>query len=149
LSLPGCPEVFAIGDLVLVLDETGRPVSGVSPAAMQMARHVAHLIKADLVTPATSPRPAFRYWDKGSMATIGRSAAFAENRRLKLSGGVAWLVWLGVHPIFLIGFRKKLAVLFQWAYAYCNCKRGARIIVGGVMPDAADRVSSKSINRSS
>lgn len=130
LSLPGYPEVFAIGDLALVLDETGRPVPGVSPAAMQMARHVAHLIKADLVTPGTASRPAFRYWDKGSMATIGRSAAVAEIKRLKLSGGLAWLVWLGVHLIFLIGFRNKLAVLLQWAYAYCTYKRGARIIVG-------------------
>lgn len=129
LSLPDHPEVFAIGDLALVLDETGRPVPGVSPAAMQMARHVAHLIKADLVTPGTAARPAFRYWDKGSMATIGRSAAVAEIKRLKLSGGVAWLVWLGVHLIFLIGFRNKLAVLLQWAYAYCTYKRGARIIV--------------------
>jgi len=129
LSLPDHPEVFAIGDLALVLNETGRPVPGVSPAAMQMARHVAHLIKADLATPGTGSRPAFRYWDKGSMATIGRSAAVAEIKRLKLSGGVAWLVWLGVHLIFLIGFRNKLAVLLQWAYAYCTYKRGARIIV--------------------
>lgn len=129
LSLPGHPEVFAIGDLALVLDETGRPVPGVSPAAMQMARHVARLIKADLATPSPASRPAFRYWDKGSMATIGRSAAVAEIKRLKLSGGVAWLVWLGVHLIFLIGFRNKLAVLLQWAYAYCTYKRGARIIV--------------------
>jgi NADH:ubiquinone reductase (H+-translocating) len=129
LSLPDHPEVFAIGDLVLVLDETGRPVPGVSPAAMQMARHVARLIKADLATPGTVSRPAFRYWDKGSMATIGRSAAVAEIKRLKLFGGVAWLVWLGVHLIFLIGFRNKLAVLLQWAYAYCTYKRGARIIV--------------------
>jgi NADH dehydrogenase len=130
LSLPGHPEVFAIGDLALVLDETGRPVPGVSPAAIQMARHVAHLIKADLVSHSTASRPTFRYWDKGSMATIGRSAAVAEIKRLKLSGGVAWLVWLGVHLIFLIGFRNKLAVLLQWAYAYCTYKRGARIIVG-------------------
>ncbi|MGH7972620.1 MAG: NAD(P)/FAD-dependent oxidoreductase, partial [Limisphaerales bacterium] len=128
LSVPGHPEVFAIGDLALVLDENGRPVPGVSPAAMQMARHVARLIKADLVTHGAAARPAFRYWDKGSMATIGRSAAVAEIKRLKLSGWVAWLVWLGVHLIFLIGFRNKLAVLLQWAYAYCTYKRGARII---------------------
>ena len=129
LSVPGHPEVFAIGDLALVLDESGHPVPGVSPAAMQMARHVARLIKSDLDNRAAAPRPAFRYWDKGSMATIGRSAAVAEIKRLRLSGWVAWLAWLVIHLIFLIGFRNKLAVLLQWAYAYCSYKRGARIIV--------------------
>jgi NADH:ubiquinone reductase (H+-translocating) len=130
LSVPGHPEVFAIGDLALVLDETGRPVPGISPAAMQMARHAARIIEADLGGNGGTPRPTFRYWDKGSMATIGRSAAVAEFRRLKLSGWVAWVAWLGVHLIFLIGFRNKLAVLLQWAYAYCSYKRGARIITG-------------------
>ena len=135
LSVPGHPEVFAIGDLALVLDEAGRPVPGVSPAAMQMAAHVAHLIESNIAAPATGPRPSFRYWDKGSMATIGRSAAVAEIRRWKLSGRFAWLAWLVVHLIFLIGFRNKLAVLLQWAYSYFTYKRGARIITGLDAPE--------------
>ena len=142
LSLPGHPEVFAIGDLARALDANGRPVPGVSPAAMQMARSVARLIEADIATHGTASRPAFRYWDKGSMATIGRSAAVAEIRGLKLTGWMAWMAWLGVHLIFLLGFRNKLAVLLQWAYAYCTYKRGARIITGathrGEVPAESD-----------
>lgn len=134
LTVPGHPDVFAIGDLALVLDADGHPVPGVSPAAMQMARHVARLIEADLAGGGPAPRPAFRYWDKGSMATIGRSAAVAEIKQWKLSGWIAWMAWLSVHLIFLLGFRNKLAVLLQWAYAYCTYKRGARIIIGAVHP---------------
>jgi NADH:ubiquinone reductase (H+-translocating) len=91
---------------------------------------VARVVAADLTTDGAAPRPAFRYRDKGSMATIGQSAAVAEIGCLKLSDWPAWLAWLGVHLIFLIGFRNKLAVLLQWAYAYCTYKRGARIITG-------------------
>jgi NADH dehydrogenase len=130
LSVPGHPDVFAIGDMALVLGEDGKPVPGVSPAAMQMARHVARLIERELGPGGRSPRPPFRYRDKGSMATIGRSAAVAKMGRFEFSGFPAWLAWLGVHLIFLIGFRNKLAVLLQWAYAYLTYKRGARIITG-------------------
>jgi NADH dehydrogenase len=130
LSLPDHPEVFAIGDMALVLAEDGKPVPGVSPAAMQMAKHIARLIENELLPGGNSPRPPFRYRDKGSMATIGRSAAVAKMGRLEFSGFPAWLAWLGVHLIFLIGFRNKVAVLLQWAYAYCTYKRGARIITG-------------------
>jgi NADH dehydrogenase len=130
LSLPDHPEVFAIGDMALVLGEDGKPTPGVSPAAMQMARHVARLIESTLALSGESPRPPFRYRDKGSMATIGRSAAVAKMGRFEFSGFPAWLAWLGVHLIFLIGFRNKLAVLLQWAYAYLTYKRGARIITG-------------------
>jgi NADH dehydrogenase len=130
LSVPGHPEVFAIGDIALVLGADGKPVPGVSPAAMQMARHVARLIENELVPGGKSSRPPFQYRDKGSMATIGRSAAVAKMGRLEFSGFTAWLAWLGVHLIFLIGFRNKLAVLLQWAFAYCTYKRGARIITG-------------------
>jgi NADH dehydrogenase len=131
LSLPGHPEVFAIGDLALVLQENGEPVPGVSPAAMQMAGHVARIIGDELdLGPGRAPRPPFRYWDRGTMATIGRSAAVAWIGRLHFSGLFAWLAWLLVHLIFLIGFRNKLAVLLQWAYSYFAYKRGARIITG-------------------
>jgi NADH dehydrogenase len=128
LSLPGHPEVFAIGDLALVLDQTGKPVPGVSPAAMQMGRHTARLIQRELEVGAGSSRAPFRYFDKGTMATIGRSAAVAKIGKLEFSGFFAWLSWLFIHLLFLIGFRNKAAVLLQWSYSYFAYKRGARII---------------------
>lgn len=129
LSLPGHPEVFAIGDLALVLQGNGKPVPGVSPAAMQMGRHVARIIDDELTLGAgQAPRPQFKYRDKGTMATIGRSAAVAMIGKLKMSGWPAWLAWLFVHLIFLIGFRNKLFVLMQWTYSYFMYKRSARII---------------------
>jgi len=116
-----------------VLREDGKPVPGVSPAAMQEARHVARLVEQDLALAerggrGPQERPAFRYFDKGTMATIGRSAAVAQMRHLHLSGFFAWVAWLFVHLIFLIGFRNKLSVLLNWAYSYFTYKRGARII---------------------
>jgi len=150
LSIPGHPEMFAIGDLALVMDHDGKPVPGICPAAMQMGRFVAKLIRDEIETrqPLTRPRPngttlspsdgekdgargnhpAFKYWDKGTMATIGRSAAVAWIGRLKISGFPAWLAWLFIHLVFLIGFRNRLAVLLQWTYSYFTYKRGARII---------------------
>jgi NADH:ubiquinone reductase (H+-translocating) len=131
LSLPDHPKVFAIGDMALVLDGKGKLVPGVSPAAMQMGRHVARLILDELeVGPGQAARPAFKYWDKGTMATIGRSAAVAKVGKLEFSGFVAWVAWLFIHLIFLVGFRNKLAVLLQWAYSYFAYKRGARIVTG-------------------
>lgn len=129
LSLPGHPEVFAIGDLALVLEDNGRPVPGVSPAAMQMGKHVARMVEKEIrgALP-TGTRPAFKYWDKGTMATIGRSAAVAWIGKFKFSGWFAWLAWLFVHLIFLVGFRNRLAVLFQWTYSYFSFKRSARLI---------------------
>jgi NADH dehydrogenase len=131
LSVPGHPEVFAVGDLAFVLQENGQPVPGVSPAAMQMGRHVAKIISDELdLGPARAPRPPFHYWDRGTMATIGRSAAVAWIGKLKFSGLLAWLAWLFVHLIFLIGFRSKVAVLLQWTYSYFAYKRSARLITG-------------------
>jgi NADH dehydrogenase len=131
LSLPGHPEVFAVGDLAIVLQKNGEPVPGVSPAAMQMGRHVARIICDELALgPGRAPRPPFKYWDKGTMATIGRSKAVAWVGKFHFSGLFAWLAWLLVHLIFLIGFRNKLAVLLQWTYSYFTYKRGARIITG-------------------
>jgi NADH dehydrogenase len=129
LSLPGHPEIFAIGDMALVLKADGKPVPGVSPAAMQMGKHVAKILKAELRPGAqAAARPAFKYFDKGTMATIGRSAAVALIGKVKLSGMAAWLAWLFVHLIFLVGFRNRTAVLFQWAYSYFSYRRSARII---------------------
>ena len=132
LSVPGHPEIFAIGDNALVLQDDGKPVPGVSPAAMQEAKHVARIIEDELSAPSPAQvhRPPFKYWDKGTMATIGRSAAVAMIRDLKLSGFIAWVVWLFVHLIFLVGFRNRLAVLLQWTYSYFAYKRGARIVTG-------------------
>jgi NADH dehydrogenase len=136
LSLPGHPEVFAIGDLALVLDAQGKPVPGVSPAAMQMARHVADIIEDSLAGKPLSGRPPFRYWDKGTMATIGRSAAVAKVGPLELTGLLAWLAWLFIHLLFLVGFRNKAGVLLHWIYSYFTYKRGARIVFGTGNPIA-------------
>jgi NADH dehydrogenase len=135
LSLPGRPEVFAIGDMAIVLCEDGKPVPGVSPAAMQMAGHAVQIIEDELAAPGPGHalRPAFKYWDKGTMATIGRSAAVACTGPFHLTGFIAWVAWLFVHLVFLIGFRNRLAVLLQWAYSYFTYKRGARIITS--LPD--------------
>jgi NADH dehydrogenase len=137
LSVPGHPEMFAIGDMALVLEADGKPVPGVSPAAMQMAKHVARIIENDIAFPGGVARPAFKYWDKGTMATIGRSAAVAQVGKFEFSGFIAWLAWLGIHLIFLVGFRNKISVLFQWFYSYLTYKRGARIITKGIQNPAA------------
>lgn len=128
LSLPGYPNAFAVGDIALLLQKDGKPVPGVSPAAMQEAKHVAMIIENELTSPGVAVRPPFEYFDKGTLATIGRSAAVAHIGPFKISGLLAWLTWLFVHLLFLVGFRNKLAVLLQWAYSYFAYKRGARII---------------------
>lgn len=129
-SIPGHPEVFAIGDITTLTDARNQRVPGVSPAAMQMGRYVAERIHEDLMHGKAAPRPPFVYFDKGSMATIGRSAAVAEVAGMKFSGWTAWMMWLFIHLVFLVGFRNKLAVLLQWFYSYIRYKRGARIITG-------------------
>lgn len=135
LSLPGRPEVFAVGDLAAVVDRDGQMVPGVSPAAIQEAQHVARQLEDELDGHPGARRP-FNYWDKGSMATIGRSAAVAKMGNLELTGWVAWAAWLLVHLLFLVGFRNRVAVLWQWTYSYFTYRRGARIITGvGQSPD--------------
>lgn len=126
LSIPEHPQVFVIGDLAHV-DQDGQPVAGVAPAAIQMGRHAARAITARL--DGDTPGP-FRYVDRGTMATLGRSAAIAQIRRISLSGFPAWLAWLFVHLVFLIGFRNRLVVLFEWAKSYLTYGRSARLIVG-------------------
>ncbi len=133
LSLPGHPEVFVAGDLAALQQPDGRPVPGVAPAAKQMGRYVASRIRAQLASaagPAAAPAP-FRYRDWGNLATIGRMAAVVEFGRLKLSGLLAWWFWLAAHVFFLIGFRNRLIVLTNWAWAYWTYQRHARVIVGG------------------
>lgn len=128
LSVPGFPEVFVAGDLAR-FEQDGRLVPGVAQPAMQGGAHAAANIMCRIRGEATLP---FRYKDKGSMATIGRAAAIAEFPRLKLSGLPAWLAWLFVHIIFLIGFRNRILVMIQWAWAYLTFQRGARLITGEV-----------------
>lgn len=132
LSVPGHPEAFAIGDIVTLKDVNGVEVPGVAQGALQMAAHVADVLECELRGTHYAPvgRKPFAYRDKGSMATIGRSAAVAEIGKFKLSGFVAWLAWLAVHLMFLVGFRSKFSVLMQWMYSYITFKRGARIITG-------------------
>ncbi len=138
LSLPGHPEVFALGDMVSLTDRKGQIVPGLSPAAIQMGEYTANLIAQDLrdrdrSATKGSPlrdREAFAYWDKGTMATIGRSKAVAQVGKLHFSGYLAWITWLFVHLIFLVGFRSKISVFMQWTYSYLTYKRGARIITG-------------------
>lgn len=126
-SVPGRPEVFVAGDLAALAREDGRPVPGVAPAALQMGKHLARTIQRDLAGKERSP---FRYVDKGNLATIGRAAAVAEIARLKLSGLAAWLVWVFVHILYLIGFRNRLLVMVQWSWAYLTYQRGIRLITG-------------------
>ena len=124
-SIPGRDEVFVIGDQAQFATGEGRPLPGLSPVAMQQGRHVAKNIVA-LLRGGTTTR--FAYHDKGIMATIGRHAAVAEMGSLRMSGFVAWLAWLFIHIVFLVGFRNRLSVLFNWAYAYVTYGRGARLI---------------------
>ncbi|ACB76154.1 NAD(P)/FAD-dependent oxidoreductase [Opitutus terrae] len=131
LSIAGRPEVFVVGDLAVAIDDNGEPVPGVSPAAIQMGAHVARTITAEMHSGEAAPastREPFRYRDKGAMATIGRSRAVARIRQWEFSGAAAWLLWLCVHLLFLIGFRNKIAVLIQWVYSYVTYRPGARVI---------------------
>jgi len=130
LSLPGHPEIFVIGDLAAAKAEGGKLLPGVAPVAIQQGRFVAKLIRDEVKSGGLRSRPAFHYWDKGSLATIGRAAAVAQFGRIHISGFVAWLSWLFVHILFLIGFRNRLLVFIQWAWSYFTYERGARLITG-------------------
>jgi NADH:ubiquinone reductase (H+-translocating) len=127
LSLPGHREVFVIGDLATLKDENGKPLPGVAPVAMQEGTWAARQIKADL---AGKPREPFHYFDKGSLATIGRAAAIAQFGKVHISGFVAWLSWLFIHILFLIGFRNRIMVMLQWAWSYLTYERAAWLITG-------------------
>lgn len=133
LSVPSHPEVFAVGDIAHCIDQAGIRVPGLSPAAIQMGKHAARVICDEVQNPPSKTYPVrrqFRYFDKGSMATIGRSKAVAQAMGLKFDGFIAWLMWLFIHVLFLVGFRNKIAVLIQWFYSYVRYRRGARIITG-------------------
>ncbi len=127
LSVPGHPEIFVVGDLAAFKDKNGKLVPGLAPAAIQEGAHAAKNILRDL---RGEPRKKFAYWDKGTLATIGRAAAVAEFGKVHLSGFVAWLAWLFIHIYFLMGFRNRMSVLFDWADSYLTYERSVRLITG-------------------
>jgi NADH dehydrogenase len=129
LTIPGHPEVFVIGDLAAFLHQTGKPLPGVAPVAVQQGGHVAATILGAL---RGQPHQTFRYVDRGNLATIGRAAAVADFGFLRLSGLPAWLAWLFIHIFFLIGFRNRFVVMFDWAWNYLTYQRSARLITGKI-----------------
>src|SRR5207249_8916650 len=127
LSLPGHPEVFVIGDLAHFEHQTGQPLPGVVPVAMQEGRYVADLIQSRL---GGVSMPSFHYKDRGSLATIGRAAAVADLGWVHVSGFLAWLLWLFIHLLYLVQFHNRLLVLVQWGWNYLFRSRSARLITG-------------------
>ena len=125
LTVPGLPNVFAIGD-TMTLQQNGKPLPGVAQVAMQQGRYVAQRIRSR-IEKKLEPLP-FHYVDKGNMATVGRSFAIVDSHGLHLSGFLAWIAWLTIHIFYLIGFRNRILVLIQWAWAYITYQRGARLI---------------------
>ncbi|MGA9392032.1 MAG: NAD(P)/FAD-dependent oxidoreductase [Candidatus Sulfotelmatobacter sp.] len=135
LSIARHPEVFVIGDLAALKDASGKLLPGIAPVAILEGRYVAKLIRREVeagenASTRLSPRKPFHYWDKGSLATIGRAAAVAEFGKIHISGFMAWLAWLFIHIFFLIGFQNRVLVLIQWAWSYFTYERGARLITG-------------------
>jgi NADH dehydrogenase len=128
LTIPGASNVFVIGDLASLAGEDGRPLPGVAQVAIQMGRHAVHNILRAI---ERQPLRPFRYHDLGNMATIGRASAIADFGRFRLTGLLAWLAWLFVHILNLIGFRNRVAVMIQWAWAYLTYQRAIRLIAGG------------------
>jgi len=125
LTVPGHPEIQVVGDMAAVKTKEGKPVPGVAPAAMQMGEHAGKNVLRQLQGKAPEP---FWYFDKGSLATIGRHAGIADIKGFRFSGTPAWLAWAFIHLLFLLGFRNRLVVFFQWAWAYITFGRGARVI---------------------
>ncbi len=132
LSIAGHREVFVIGDAALSLDEQGRPVPGIAPAAKQEGQFVARLIRAEV---AGRPRPVrFRYRDDGMLAAIGRKSAVAAFGRFEITGFAGWLLWSLAHIYFLIGFKNRIAVSLDWLWSYFTFERGSRLITGDMPP---------------
>ena len=129
LSVKGYPNIFVIGDLASLPGKDGKPLPGVAPVAMQQGRHAGKNILRSI---AGKPLEPFVYRDKGNLATIGRAAAIADLGFVRLSGLLAWLAWLFVHVLYLIGFRNRAAVMLNWTWAYWKMQRGARLIYGDV-----------------
>jgi NADH:ubiquinone reductase (H+-translocating) len=131
LSVPGHPETFAIGDVANFSHQGGKPLPGIAPFAMQSGEHAARNIVARALG---SPTKKFKYWDKGSMATIGRNKAIADLKVVKLSGFLAWLSWLLIHLLFIVELRNRILIFFQWAWSYVTYSHGARLTYRSFRP---------------
>lgn len=125
LSVPGMENIFVVGDAACVPGKNGLPLPGVAPVAMQQGQHVAGVVVSRINGERSRP---FQYWDKGNLATVGRTFAIADVGKFRMSGPLAWLVWVVVHVYYLIGFKNRLVVLLQWAWAYATFQRGSRLI---------------------
>ncbi len=136
-TIPGHPEVFVLGDAAVFDHQEGGPLPGICPVAIQMGEYTARTIRGDL---AGRPRRAFKYWDKGQLAVIGRGQAVADIWKLHFGGFIAWLIWIFVHIFFLIGFRNRVMVLLQWAWSYITYRRGARLITEEMHPNGVPAV---------
>jgi NADH dehydrogenase len=146
LTLPGHPEVFALGDMVRVRGADGAVLSlpGVAPVAMQEGSYVAKVVRGRL---RGRDSPPFRYRDKGNLATIGRSRAVADIKGLRLSGFIAWLLWLVVHLWYLVGFQNRVLVFIRWSISFVTHGRGARLITGGAIDVGIAPGGTESMNR--
>jgi NADH dehydrogenase len=133
LSVAGHPEIYVIGDLANFVHQTGKPLPGVAPVAMQQGRYVANLIRQKLRGRTVGP---FRYFNKGNLATVGRNKAVAEFGPLHIAGFLAWFTWVFVHLMYLVEFENRMLVLVEWVYNYITRNRGARLIVGQPTPPA-------------
>jgi NADH dehydrogenase len=131
LSVPGHPEIFAIGDVANFPPQGGKPLPGVAPLAMQSGEHAAANILAQVLG---KPTKTFKYWDKGTMATIGRNKAVADLKIVKLSGFLAWLSWLFIHLLFIVELRNRILIFLQWAWSYTTYTSGARLTYPGFRP---------------
>jgi len=125
LSIPGHPEIFVIGDAACSIGKDGKPLPGIAPTAIQQASYVTKILAKEI--PKANRKP-FRYFDKGSMATIGKFKAVAQIRKLELTGFLAWAVWCFIHILYLVGFKNRLSVMMHWSMMYFTAKRGARLI---------------------
>ncbi len=135
LTIPGHPEVFVIGDLAACADPSGRMLPGLAPVAIQQGEHAARSVARAIRGAESAP---FRYRDRGTMATIGRASAVVDLGRLRFSGYPAWLLWCFVHILWLIGFRNRFLVMFEWAWAYFRFERSARLIIGRGIVEGRD-----------
>jgi NADH dehydrogenase len=150
LTVPGHSEIFVIGDMARVPSQDGKPLPAVAPVAMQQGRYVAEAIRKRLVESphlrAENPAPAFRYADKGSMATIGRALAVAQVGPLRLSGYLAWLAWLFIHLLYIVEFESRVLIAIQWAWRYFTGSRGARLVTGNGTAYTTPRDTSPTIS---
>jgi NADH dehydrogenase len=148
LSVPGHPNVFVVGDAADIKDPaTGKPVPGLAPAAIQMGKYVARLIRREVESTSATPPPRkpFRYFDKGILATIGTHKAVADIRGWKFGGYFAWLFWSLIHVFLLIGFKNRLSVMLGWIYQYFAHDRGARLITGSFKLQVRDARSTETV----